>query len=273
MASIYEQVPIRLQIGVTSNPPVEPLDANTGNAPRFWRGQAISVQGGIFDANGNPVDLSNVAYVEVILQKAVDSIVQLARVQVDAEDITATITLGAWRAGTAQNFAAAFSAAQTDQGLEGGNSAAFWLIVRGVTDQDAPIVYSAGPVSIYNPGSTLPSPATAKVVSRNAQTTTVDDVTVTPASQIHTEVVTVEGDARDFDVLLGISGIEDGAQLALILILPETADIVASVKNALTSNPTISTVSTGSVLKALLEYYFDADLSAWVPKFYALPPT
>jgi hypothetical protein len=206
MATIYEQVPVRLQLLLTSNPPVAPTDANTSLQPRFWRGQAVGFQAGFFDANGNPIDLSNLAYLQFILQKSQDSIVALVTKQVDAADITDTITLGAWRAGTAQNATGAFTAAETDQGLEGNESADFWLIIKGVTDTGAPIVYGAGPVTIFNAGSALPTPARG-VTSRHAQTAEDGDVTVTPTSQFHTEILTVEGDARDFNVLLGIAGV------------------------------------------------------------------
>lgn len=269
---VFEQVPIRLQISLTSNPPVAPIDANTDLPPRLWRANTIALQCGIFDPNGDPVDLSNLEYVDVVLQLEESSVIPLVTKQIDAAEITDVITIGGWRGGTAQNFTAVFTAAETDQGLDAGQEKTFWLIVRGVLESGAPIIYAAGPVTIYNPGSSLPLSMRASV-SRGVQTTAAGNVTITPTSNLHTEIVTVEGAARDFDVLLGIAGVSDGAKLFLTLILPETPDINIAVKNALSANPAISNISTGTVLKAYLQYYFDADESAWVPELYMLPPT
>lgn len=273
MSSPVEQVPIRLRLDLISNPPVALVDENTGLAPKLWRAQPIAVAIGIFDSNGLSLDLSNLTYLQVILQKAADSIVPVATVQVNAADIAATITIGAWRAGTAQNALALFTPAQTDQGLDATLSTDYWMIVRGVTANGSPITYGAGAVSMFNPGSSIPPTMSSSLVSRHRQSSSANNITVTPTKQIHTEVIDIAGAARTSNILLGIAGIADGAQLALIVNLPSTPDIVLNVKNALVGNATISTLQTGSVLQALMEYYFDESASAWVPKFYALPPT
>ena len=273
MSVIIESIPIRLQLGIVSNPPVAPVDRNTGELPKLWAGCSVAFQIGIFTAEPVAVDLSNLAYLQVILQESEGSTAPLVVKQIDAADIKDTITLAAWLNGSDQQATAIFTPADTDQSLAGALSRNFWLVVQGYTEDGAPLVYGGGTVTISKPSYSLPAPPPPSFVSRHAQTTVENDVTVTPTSQFHTEVVTVSGAARTFNVLLGINGIYDGAQLALILNLPATADIIALIKNQLSTNPTISSVQTGSVLQALLEYYFDADAVAWIPKFYALPPT
>ncbi len=272
MATILEQIPVRLQCVAISNPPAEPVDNNTGIAPAFWRGSGLSVAIGIFDTDNVGIDLSNLTYLQVLIQQDATSLVQLAMVQIDAADITPVIDIGDWRNGSAQNALAVFTAADLDMGLDATDQKEFWMVLRGMTANGAPIVYAAGAINGYNPG--IPPTPAASIVSRHAQTAPLaGDMTVTPSSQLHKEVITVGGTARTFNVLLGNNGIVDGAELTLLVTLPATADIILNVKNGLSSNPTISTISTGVVLGALLKYYYDADAAAWVPMFYLLPPT
>jgi hypothetical protein len=271
MSAIYEQIPVRLQLSIVSNPPVAPIDRNTGATPRVWRRQTAAVQLGIFDSNNVSVDLTNIAYLRLILQKDQNSFVPIWVKQVDAVDITKTIPIANWIDGTAQQASVALTSADTDQGLDGLDSELFWLIVEGYTIGGAPLIYGAGAITIYDPGAKFPL-VTPRYVSRHRQATAVDDVTVTGDTQVHTEIIDVEGAARTFNVLLDINGAIDGQLLSLVINLPATLNIVLNVKSAVATNPILSTVSTGSVLQALLEYYFDADAVAWVPKFYALPP-
>lgn len=269
---IYQQIPLRLQVSTVSNPPVAPVDTNTGLTPQVWRGQTAAFAVGVFDADGNAVDLTNLAYMQMILQAEQGSTVPLAVVQVDAADITDDLTVGPWLAGTAQNAIFEFTAADLDQGLGAATSKDFWIILVGYTGAGAPLIYGAGALSIYNAGSSLPA-RVPTLTSLHKQTTAAGNVTVTPTSQLHTEIVTVDGDARTSGIILGISGAQAGAQLFLILNLPSTADIVMEVHSNLISNPVISTMQTGSVLQSRLEYYFDDDLVAWVPQVYLNPPT
>lgn len=269
---VYQQIPVRLQLSILSNPPVAPIDRNTGQTPKLWRAQTAALQLGIFDAQNVSVDLSNLAYLQVILQRAQNSIAPIWVKQVNAEDLTDTIAISDWIAGTAQQADILLSAADTDQGLLGQPEAGFWLIVAGFTNTSAPLIYGAGALTIYDAGTTLPAPAT-HYVGRNRQSTVFGDVSATPDAQVFTQIVDVTGAARTFNVLLGVNGVQDGAKLTLVLNLPETAGIVATVRSGPNTNPVISTVSTGSVLQALLHYYFDADAVSWVPEFYLLPPT
>jgi hypothetical protein len=268
---IYQQIPLRLQLSIVSSPPVQPIDANTGTTPKIWRANTIAIALGLFDASNVGIDLTNLSYLQVSLWDSQSAPLPLVTKQINAGSITSPITIGAWNAGTAQNALAVFSSAETDQGLDGATEADFWLTVTGYTSGNAPLIYGAGTFTIVNAGAQLPVQAQG-ITALHKQTTTAGNATVTPTAPIHTEVVTVTGIARTSSILLAISAAQAGAKINLTLILPATAGIVLNIRSNLVGNPIISTVTTGTVLQALLTYYYDADLATWVPEFYALPP-
>ena len=73
IAAQYSQEPIRLQLSVTGG---SPYDANTGTTPRMWRASNVAFQVAVFDAYNNPVDLSNLASMQLVLQPSNNSLVQ-----------------------------------------------------------------------------------------------------------------------------------------------------------------------------------------------------
>ncbi len=261
---VYGQIPIRLQLGVISNPPTAPVDRNTGAAPRAWVGNTVAVDVGVFDANSVGVDLTNLAYLQVIVQEDEESDAPVAVVQIDAAQIVKTITIADWIAGTAQNARALFDAAATGVAMQGRPSRDFWIIVAGFLGSGAPIIYGAGTFTFFEPGGSLPK-VTPTLTSRHEQATVAGDFTVAPTSQIHVEVVDVSGVARTVNGLLAINGIQDGARLDLVFNLPATANIIINIKNVINTNPTIWTVGTGDVLKTRVQLYYDANAAAWVP--------
>ena len=267
---IYEQVPIRLQVSLASAPPVPPVDANTGNAPQFWRAQNVGLQVGIFDAFGNSVDLSNLAYLQLTLQAAPASLTPLFSLQVAAASITDVITSQGWEAGTEFQALFPLTAAQTDVGLSGQQSAQFWMILSGQTVTGNFIIYSAGWVTVFNASSSLPFTVPG-LTSRHDQENDSGDFTITPTSQLHKEIVTIGGSARTSNCIMGINGVQDGAELTVVLLLPSTNGININFRSGVIGNPVISLISTGSVLQCRLKYYFDSSLAAWVPELYSLP--
>lgn len=149
----YEQVPIRLQLKLLSNPPVPPLDALTGMVPKIWRGQAASFQLGCFDGFDAPVDLSNVAYFLIAFQSDPTATVPLLTRAVTRSDPSWSnlITGIGWIAGTQQNGIINFSASDTllfpfaDTG-----TAEYWMTVQAVTTIGNALVYGAGSFNVYN---------------------------------------------------------------------------------------------------------------------------
>jgi len=270
---IYQQIPIRLEASLVSNPPVPPIDLNTGISPKFWRAQDIAVSVGIFDAFGASVDLSNVAFLTLTIQTAPDSIVPLIAETINAgAGIIPTITRAGWINGMQQQATFLLSAAQTDLGLDGTNSKTFWMLLAGVTMAGDKLVYAAGYVTFYNPGSTLAIPPYG-YVSRAESVNSSGNTAIVPGSFNHTHFVTINGAARTTQIILSIAQMEDGAVLRLYLNLPATANIIISVVNAAANGTQLSTITTGSVLNGLFTYCYSAALVTWQPINYSLPAT
>jgi hypothetical protein len=267
---IYEQVPVRLQVALVSNPPVAPLDQNTNLPPKFWRASAASVAIGIFDSMGNSVDLSNLTNLQLAIQQSSDSLVPLVSKTILAADIIPTISAEGWADGAEQQATFVLSAGDLDLGLGGQPNATFWMALTGLTASGAIVVYVAGDIEIYNPGFELPIPPYG-YVSLDKQTNTTGNTTAVIPSLNHTEVVTVNGVARTSAIILPVAGMANGAKLVLVLNLPSTPGIILNIYSGTSLNPIISTITTGSVLNAVLEYYYDAILVAWVPYRYTLP--
>lgn len=264
---IYQQVPLRLLLKLVSNPPITPLDQNTGYAPRLWRAQSASVAVGVFDAYDAPVDLSNLTRLDLILQRSETDLVPLVvkTVQNTDESWRSLITSLGWVTGVEQNAVFSLDAADTDQSLAGQQSAEFWVIVRGTTEAGAPITYAAGPLEIYNASSALPIGPT-NYVSHHAQTNSELDATITPTSQQHIEELTVESDAaRTVNVILGINGVVAGATITVLALMPvATADVIVNFKSTNVGQPTLFTLnSNAGVLRNLLRFvYHDGEWHA-----------
>ncbi len=240
---IYEQVPIRLEADLVSAPPVAPIDANTGKEIALWAGQSAKIQVGIFDAANVAVDLSNLTYLQLVLQAAQDSLVPIFEQTVEAGDIIPTITRGGWTDGLQQQAEFDLSNAMTDVGLSGMQSAPFWIALIGKTADGAVIVYAAGYITIYNPGYTLPAPNRG-IVSRHDQASAGGNVTVNPLSQVHTEKITVSGSAGTRKIVVNAAGLIAGAQAFLRFVLPATAGIVLQIYDQATSGDLLATIET-----------------------------
>ena len=203
----YEQVPIRLQLSLVSAPPVSPIDINTGQAPAFWQGENIAIQVGIFDASEVSVDLSNLSFLQCVLSSAPDAQSALASVTVLAADLIPTVNWAEWQGNLNQQATFVFNGSQTDVGLGGGRSNSFWLAVQGLTTAGARITYGAGWITIFNPGSLIPTPAngfTSFEVTANAG----GNVLVSPSSQMHSEFINVSGSAETRNVVLQDPGLQ-----------------------------------------------------------------
>lgn len=264
--AIYAQIPIRLQASLVSAPPVAPIDLNTGQAPRFWRAQDVSVAVGIFDAYGVCVDLTNLLSLTLTIQEAADSIVPLFTQQVLQADLIDVISAGGWQNGTQAQAVFTFTKAQTDLGLNGENQKEFWLSLEGITEDEQHLVYAAGPITFYNPGLRLPLPPYG-YVSEHAQTMESGNATISPTSLNHCEFITVEGDARTSFIIADVSGLTDGAILEIYFSTAEdvTPGIVCTVKNGSLGGASIGTFVTGSVPNALFRYRFKEDTATLVP--------
>ena len=267
----YNQVPIRLEADLVSAPPVNPIDANTGNAPEAWRRQDIAVQVGIFDASQVPVDLSNLTYLQLVLQEASDSLVPSVVKTLAQVNLVPIITRGGWDDGTEQQAIFALTAADMDLGLDGQPSKTYWIIIQGLTQGGQQIVYAAGSFEIFNAGSFLPQPPFG-YVSENDQTNAGGNSTIAPSTQLHTEVITFSGVAGTRNLVVGSAGLTKGARVIVLALLPATTGIMVQLWNqTIGGSALFSIVTDGYLRQACFELYYDGfnfhPLRATVPAF------
>lgn len=258
---VYEQTPIRLQVALVGNPPVPPIDFNTGQAPKFWRSSNVSIAVGIFDAAGNPVDLSNLVstgQLQLFLFKTNADLVPLVVKSIAGGALYPLITNAGWNNGTQQNATFLLSPAETDQALGGATSAPFWFVLNGLTSAGSTVLYAAGVCTIYNASSALPASA-MPTPSYNAQNNTAGNSTVTPASNLHTEKITIGGVARTSNIVIGQAGLSAGAHVDL-LIDATSAPVAIILQIYLGSlggaNPFAWSTS-GGTTRALFRFVFD----------------
>lgn len=224
----YAQANVRVQLSILSNPPVAPVDINTGLPPKFWRGGDVEVDVGIFDGSENGLDLSNLAALQIALSPSPTSPYPwlIKTVNSGGGGIVSPIDFGDWQNGVAQNARFILNAAATDLGLLAGASRQFWMTITGFTNAGAIIVYGGGYVTLYNPGMTNP-PATAGVVSFNAQTLPTGNGTVNPQATTHTEEINFDGAAGTYNVLLAVAGYPKGSRVDVLCLFPNLTPGIA----------------------------------------------
>lgn len=224
------QIPVRCELSIVSAPPVLPIDLNTGAPVKFWRAQDVAFQIGTFDAIGVCVDFSNLVSLQLIVQKTPTSVFRLIDKQLGVDDIVPVISRGEWVNGTAQQATFDLLASETDVGLDGQDSAQFWLIIRGVTDSGQTLNYGGGYIRIYNPGNQTP-PTVAGIVSLHQTTNSTGNAVVTPTALIHTEEIIITGIASTRAFLVDPLSLPAGAQVWLKFIFesPPVPSIVIQV--------------------------------------------
>jgi hypothetical protein len=213
---IYEQTPVRLDATLAGASPGQAVDQNTGSAPALWRGSSVAVQVGVFDADGIPIDLSNLAFLKLLLFKTPDDLVALFEKTLTADYIGAVSSVG-WAAGTEQNATFSLSPSDTDQSLGGGAFSDFWLVLEGITTSGNVIIYSAGPASINNAGLALPA-SNMTTPSQHAQTNYAGNSSVVPSSNLHTEIVSIGGSARTSKIIVTQTGLSPGARVDVLVV-------------------------------------------------------
>jgi hypothetical protein len=217
----YNQMPVRLQADLISQPPVIPIDANTGLPIQLWARTGIAIGVGIFDALGVGVDLSNVTFLTLTISESASSLVPSVTKTVLAGALIPYITRADWLAQINQNATFIFSNAEMDLSLDGADEATYWLSLQGQTTGGANIVYAAGAVRIFNPGPGIPQP-TRGLVSYHSTPSAGGNLVIQPASNVHTEVIPVSGAAEVRDVVVLATGLEAGARVGLRFALPAT---------------------------------------------------
>jgi len=237
----YEQLPIQVQLTLVSNPPVIPVDIQTGLPPQIWVRRAAAVQIAVFNQYNASVDLSNLQYLQLVVSSNPNSLTPVITSTVTATYITSIISYQEWIAGN--QFQAVFdlSNAQTDISLNGENSAQYWMSIQGLTTAGNMITYGAGYVTFYNPGYNVPAPS-GFYVSYNAQSTTTSTTfTVSPASQLHTEWITLGGSGGNRSCVISGFGLYAGAHVYLRFSTGLAYGITINVYDTTITNPILCT--------------------------------
>lgn len=215
-----EYTPIRLQAVLIGQPPVPPIDYNTGSAPQWWRCSSVGIAVGLFDALGNPLDLGNLApggSLQLSLYRNQGDPVPVWTKTIVGSSLYPLITTAGWQNGSQQNANFLLSAGDTDQGLDGGQSRAFWLVLNGNSVAGNLILYAAGTVTIFNAATQLP-PSSLPTPSFHETFQSVGNSTITPTSNLHTEQITVSGSARTSNLIISQAGLAIGARLDLLIV-------------------------------------------------------
>lgn len=256
---IYQQVPIRLQASLISSPPVTPIDINTGLAPQFFRSNALEIDVAIFDAYGNSVNLSNLSFLQLILQAGQNALTPTTVVNVASGSLNPTVTMAQWISGESQQAAFLLSGAQTDVSLFGETSYPYWVIVQGILPSGAVIIYAAGTANAVLAGGGVAWPASG-FTSFHLTPSASGNFTVSPTGQVHHEEVTVSGTAGTRNVILNPYGLEAGALIGLRFELPTTSGIVFQIYDQSLTGTLLDTVITdasGFTPTARFQYYWN----------------
>lgn len=221
----YNQMPIRLQADLITNPPVVPTDANTGLPIQMWARTGAAVAVGIFDALGVGVDLSNLAFLTLTISESSTSLVPVVSKQILAGAIIPYIERAAWLAQQNQNATFVLSNAEMDVSLDGADQANYWISLMGQTTGGANVVYAAGPLLVYNPGPGIPQPTRGLVSYHNTPSAGIN-LQIQPLSNVHTETIPVSGAAGTRDVVVLAVGLEAGARIGIRMTLPATNGLI-----------------------------------------------
>jgi hypothetical protein len=240
MGAIYSQAVIRAQLSILSNPPVNPIDANTGLAPQFWRAAGIQIDVGVFDGNDNGINLGNLQWLQLAIYPSQTALVPWVTQTIAGSDINSPILFSDWQNDLNQNASFILSPAQTDLGLLAEESRQFWMTISGITQAGVSIVYGAGPITIYNPGYTLPPPASLGIINQDSQViSSPGTTTVYPNAQIFTQEIEFSGGAGTYNLILSTPGLQQGARIDLLCLFEHlTPGLVINVySGSITGSP------------------------------------
>lgn len=240
MSTVLEQIPVRLSFSPVSDPPNAPIDANTGLAAAWWRGNTVALQCGIFDALGNCVDLSNATAVQLVIQDSPTSANVLLNKSVSSGDIIPTVSSAGWASGEQQQFTFNLLNGETDFDLGGDASATFWLSLRVYTGVSTFLIYGAGYITVFNPGASIPI-VTGGMVSLHAQTNNTGNSVVSPTAVVHTEQITITGLATVRNILVSTVGLPQGSRIDLAIVFNCANGTTINIYNTTTSGSILFT--------------------------------
>jgi len=243
----YEQLPIQVQLTLVSNPPVTPVDIQTGLPPQIWVRRCAAVQVALFNQYNASVDLSNLQYLQLVVSSSPSSVAPVITSTVYAPYIFSPVNYQEWIAGNQYQAVFNLSQAQTDISLYGLDSAQYWMSIQGLTNSGNMITYGAGYVTFYNPGYNVPAPS-AFYVSYHAQTTaTSSTFTVSPSSNLHTEWITLAGAGGNRSCVVSATAMSPGGHVYLRFSTASAYGITINVYDTSINNPILCTYTSDYV--------------------------
>ena len=237
----YEQLPIQVQLTLVSNPPVTPIDIQTGLPPQIWVRRCAAVQVALFNQYNASVDLSNLQYLQLVISSSPSSVAPVITSTVYAPYIFSPVNYQEWIAGNQYQAVFNLSQAQTDISLYGLDSAQYWMSIQGLTNSGNMITYGAGYVTFYNPGYNVHAP-TGFYVSYHGQTTSNSTlIQVNPTSNLHTEWITFAGAGGIRQCLVSGSYMSAGGHAILRFSSNNALGITVNVYSNSITNPILCT--------------------------------
>lgn len=264
-----DQVQVPLQFSAVSNPPVQPVNRDTGLPPSFFRTQDIAIPIGIFDINNVAIDLTNLVYLQFTLKASQSALTPLVVKTISASDITKSINYQDWLDGTAEQATIILTAADTDQGLQAEPSLDFWIVLQGLTTTGSRLSYGAGVLTIFDPGATIPA-ATAATVDYHEQTNDSGDSNILPTAIVFTEQIDFTGAARTSNVIVSTASTTKGAKVFFTATFPAVAGIQVNIYNSSLLGALLAGFLTdGYTLSGFFCFTFDG--TEWVKTQAAVP--
>lgn len=136
MSVRYTRERIRLSIRVESQD--DAIDAITGDTPSMWRGTDLAIEF-CLNFNGALLDLTAFSSITAEVRDSGTRTSQILATKTLAfSDLSPTLTIDEWSAGTGQHGVFAWTADQARWDLLGERERSFWLIIHAITTDSPP---------------------------------------------------------------------------------------------------------------------------------------
>lgn len=153
---------VRIEVDV-SQKDAAIVDRITGRTPRFARSAAVQFEVALMFA-GELVDITNISAATLTIKPAANRDDDAEMTQtVGVDSMNTALTLAEWQSGAQGKEHFRFTFASTATGIGTGNESNHWLVLHGLTTDDAVDVdvFGAGSLTVFNAGiagSTSPTP-------------------------------------------------------------------------------------------------------------------
>jgi hypothetical protein len=154
---------VRIEVDV-SQKDAAIFDRITGRTPRFARSAAVQFEVALLFA-GELVDISNISAAQLTVKPATNrSGTAEMNMTIGVADMNPQLTLADWQSGAEGKEHFRFTFASGLTGIGTGDLSSHWLVLHGLTSDDAldVDVFGAGPMEVFNAGIagvTSPAPA------------------------------------------------------------------------------------------------------------------